>query len=1085
MSANAFASDWVTIERQTVLFRDPANQQRRFVPLRLDDAKIKESLKQFAYVDWRQKESHAYQQLVSACRPIPEPSHTLDATESLLAVQSTSLAADHVWAVAVASNANVAASTHVDCVARIWDVQSQSLLQTLTGHRRAVSAVAVSSTGDVVVTGSCDATLIVWDWKTGRKTTQMHGHNGWVLSAAIARSAHRIVSGSKDNTVRIWDLLSGQLYATLPGHIGDVCGVAVTDDAKRIVSASVDMTIRVWDGETNSCLHELRGHTGAVFGVAISSNGEVAVSASQDKTLKVWNLVAGRCVATLEGHTSPVYSVATTPDFRIVVSGSAAGIPGEKITPSQMWDNDVRVWDMTSGTCIGRLRGHSRGIFGLGLTGDGTRVVSGSFSDGLQLWDIADLLKEDIKTQGAKYTNAKVLLVGDSGVGKTGLAIRLTQEKFQATVSTDGHWATRLRLPHNSSTEDIDREIWLWDFAGQADYRLIHQLFMDETALAVLVFNPQSDNPFEGLGQWDRDLTRAARRKFRKLLVAGRCDRGGLVVTPEAIHKLVCERGFARYLETSALTGEGCEQLRDEIVRQIEWDAITWTASPLIFKLLKDEIVALRDQGVVLLRIGELKQQLEMRLLDGPHRTPANSATIGSKSTARVQDTTFTTDDLRAVVGLLAGPGIVWQLEFGDFVLLQPEQINAYAAAVIRSVRAHTDEYGSIAEEDVIAGRLNYKGMKRLPTHEERIVLRAMHQTFVDHGLCLRQHTDKGTHLVFPSIQGRELPDDPGHPPILVSYLFEGALSDIYATLVVRLYHTRAFENGQLWRYAADFRSPHGLRMGLIMQRRNEGAGAIHVYFEPAIDEEIKVTFIKYVHEHLLEKAQGVVRLRHFTCAACGHPVRDSELAKERLEQFGKAAEIRCQKCDRPFLLWDLIEQKFASDEFQRRVQELEQLAKARIDNESRELILVGHAFAISGEAGQIFRMYSNSDHGIDGEIEFKDNRGNASGKRLYLQLKSGDSYLYERKGDGAEIFQVKKARWVEYWQAQAYPVMLVIRTSDGEIRWMNVSEYLASQGQRGKAPTRQIVFDGQPFTALNVQRMRDRLIGAGERGKS
>ena len=69
-------------------------------------------------------------------------------------------------------------------------------------------------------------------------------------------------------------------------------------------------------------------------------------------------------------------------------------------------------------------------------------------------------------------------------------------------------------------------EIWLWDFAGQADYRLIHQLYMDETALAVLVFNPQSENPFEGLGQWDHDLMRAARRPFQKLLVAGRCDRG-------------------------------------------------------------------------------------------------------------------------------------------------------------------------------------------------------------------------------------------------------------------------------------------------------------------------------------------------------------------------------------------------------------------------------------------------------------------------------------------------------------------------------------------------------------------------------
>ena len=60
-----------------------------------------------------------------------------------------------------------------------------------------------------------------------------------------------------------------------------------------------------------------------------------------------------------------------------------------------------------------------------------------------------------------------------------------------------------------------------------------------------------------------------------------------------------------------------------------------------------------------------------------------------------------------------------------------------------------------------------------------------------------------------------------------------------------------------------------------------------------------------------------------------------------------------------------------------------------------------------------------------------------------------------------------------EYWQAHEYPVMLVIRTSDGQIRWMNVTNYLREHG----AATKQIVFEGEPFTALNVARMRDRVL--------
>lgn len=74
MSNTAFASEWVTLERHTTLFRDPTNARRRFVPLRLDDAEIKSAmLNQFAYVDWRQKSDEQYARLLIACRsPIGE-----------------------------------------------------------------------------------------------------------------------------------------------------------------------------------------------------------------------------------------------------------------------------------------------------------------------------------------------------------------------------------------------------------------------------------------------------------------------------------------------------------------------------------------------------------------------------------------------------------------------------------------------------------------------------------------------------------------------------------------------------------------------------------------------------------------------------------------------------------------------------------------------------------------------------------------------------------------------------------------------------------------------------------------------------
>jgi hypothetical protein len=127
-------------------------------------------------------------------------------------------------------------------------------------------------------------------------------------------------------------------------------------------------------------------------------------------------------------------------------------------------------------------------------------------------------------------------------------------------------------------------------------------------------------------------------------------------------------------------------------------------------------------------------------------------------------------------------------------------------------------------------------------------------------------------------------------------------------------------------------------------------------------------------------------------------------------------------------------------------------------------------------DVGQIYRGYTNSDHGIDGEIEFKDDHGRASGCRLYLQLKSGDSYLTERQRDRAEVFQIKNPRWATYWQQQAYPVMLVIRTSDGVIRWMDVSDYLRRETREGKPPT-QIILEGERLDALAVRRLRDKAL--------
>lgn len=68
LSSHALSSDWVRLERSTVLFRDPTNVGRRFVPLLLSDCELPDSLRRYAYVDFRQESEAGLEKLVQACR---------------------------------------------------------------------------------------------------------------------------------------------------------------------------------------------------------------------------------------------------------------------------------------------------------------------------------------------------------------------------------------------------------------------------------------------------------------------------------------------------------------------------------------------------------------------------------------------------------------------------------------------------------------------------------------------------------------------------------------------------------------------------------------------------------------------------------------------------------------------------------------------------------------------------------------------------------------------------------------------------------------------------------------------------------
>jgi small GTP-binding protein len=678
---------------------------------------------------------------------------------------------------------------------------------------------------------------------------------------------------------------------------------------------------------------------------------------------------------------------------------------------------------------------------------DGKRLYVG-VGETLQVYRFNRNLLEKVatlETDTRRYSNAKVVLVGESMAGKTHLAHRLIEDKWVPGESTHGMrvWPLNIATVRDEGTE---REVWLWDLAGQPDYRLIHQIFLDETSLALVVFDPSSEDAFQKIKHWEMALRQAVGHDPAKILVAPKDDVSSLTTTRDKVDQLMEERGYAAFVQTSAFTGRGRAELLSAISEAIPWDRTPSITTPRLFKVLKDGIVQIKDQGLVMIQFAALKQQLQL-----------------ANPKERFDDT-----DLRTVVRLLAGQGLIKPLKFGDVILIKPELMNNYAAVVARAAREHPEGIGCIEERAVLSGDFEFHGMARVSRFDEDILLRAAVETFIDQSLCIRQATSGGDVLVFPAHYNLE-PEIGDQPPDLVLYRFAGNLANIYTTLVVRLRYTRGFEEPALYKNAAMFRTNEGHRLGFSFQADSQGTGTLKIFFDTAVAEDTRVTFLRYIHEHLLKHAIDVVRQRQYACPniKCGRPFEALEAVRVRMA--AGESYIRCVFCDAQIPIFDLVERKFREDRFQRKVQEMDVQASIRLGTEGKELLLIGHAFAAAAEANQIFRPIANSDHGIDGEIEFRNDRGEASGQKVYLQLKSGDSYAYERVGDGCEIFTVKKRRHLQYWQDHAYPVFLVVRDGGGTARWMNVTSYLRNRKSKDSL---QIEFDGEPFDAYSILRL-------------
>ena len=163
-----------------------------------------------------------------------------------------------------------------------------------------------------------------------------------------------------------------------------------------------------------------------------------------------------------------------------------------------------------------------------------------------------------------RIREVKIVLLGDSGVGKSSLAQRFVSNSFKAfSESTIGaSFLSKMMVVDGKPVK-----LQIWDTAGQEKYHSLAPMYYRGAAAAVLVYDRTQPASFARLKDWVRELQDQGPDNLLLSMAANKSDLDHGAPT-EAARQFADEIGAA-FVETSAKEDENVTELFTELARRL------------------------------------------------------------------------------------------------------------------------------------------------------------------------------------------------------------------------------------------------------------------------------------------------------------------------------------------------------------------------------------------------------------------------------------------------------------------------------------------------------------------------------------